>query len=402
MPIAQKSVWFWLPLPVVPRRLVLSKICGEKTKVSGIFGGKRRRQPAAGEAEKQERQPQQQAVSAPCSQPLPDAQRHLSALVPTHGLSLTGVAILLILLTGLAVAPTVARQGFGHELLPTNDSDADSIGMLRQSLGLHNQATLAGWLTQAFLFLAAASALVVRAIQRNRLDGPTGRYRVWGWLAFVWLAAAFTTAVPLGPAVAAALLTLTATPFGPQGLGWWATCGGTALLLTVPLAIFRLREQLPTALPLGSGLLLWAGATGCLWQAAADTRMLPMANAAWLAGSSLILLAMLMAVRSSLREIHGLCPPATARTKKPEAGKSRAIRQPASDAGATTAPASPAEAEPAHNEAAIDFQEVHEHTDESSENDFSETDAFNGATPRRLSKSERRRLRKLSRRGQAA
>lgn len=373
--------------------------------MSGIFGGKQRRQLAtAGAADQEKPLPQQvtAAQTGPRSQMLPDAQQHLAALIPTHGLTLTGIAILLLLLTSLAVAPAVAWEGFGYDLLPPNGSYAASIGMLRQCLGLHTQATLAGWLTQAFLFLAAASAAVVRSLQRHRRDSPKARYRVWGWLAVFWIAAAAATAMPLGPAVAAAFLTLTATPFGPQGLGWWVACGSASMLLTVPLAVLRMRERLPTALPLGSGLLLWAGATGCIWQTATDPRLLLVANAAWLAGSGLILLAMLMAVRSSLREIHGLCRPATVRTKKPKAAKSRAVRQPASDAGATSAPASPAEAEPAHDEAAIDFQEVHEHADESAANDDSEADTFDEATPRRLSKSERRRLRKLSRRGQAA
>lgn len=373
--------------------------------MSGIFGSKQRRQPAVAVAADQKKQLHHQttgAQPAPRSQMLPDAQQHLAALVPTHGLTLTGVIFLVLLLTGMAVAPAVAREGFGHELLAMNESYATSIGVLRQSLGLHTQATLAGWLTQAFLFLAAASALIVRALQRHRRDGPGGRFRVWGWLAVLWITAAATTAVPLGPAVAAALLTLTATPFGPQGLGWWVTCGSTALLLTAPLAVLRLREKLPTALTLGSGLLLWAGATGCIWHASKDPRLLPLANAAWLAGSGLIFFSMLLAVRGTIREIHGLCRPPAAKPKKLKSAKARIAHQNGSAGSSTTDSVTPPTATPAFEDTAIDFQEVHELGDESATSFGSEAEDFSDQAPRRLSKSERRRLRKLSRRGQAA
>ena len=367
-----------------------------------LLGGHQRRRLAAALAAEQgadAAQPTPPTAAAPATDQLPAAQQHLAGLVPTSGFALAGVSLLVLLTVGIAIAPAIAREAFGYELLPNHDAYGTSLGHLRRCLGLHEQATLAGWLTQVYLLLAAATALVVRSLHRHRRDQFKNRSRVWGCLATVWIAAALATAVPVGPAVAAALLTLTATPFGPHGLGWWATCGATGLLLTVPLAILRMRERLPTAAPLGMGLVLWAGATACIWQSANDPRLLQAANASWLVGSSLILMAMLVAVRSSLREITGCCrQPTATRTKKKQ--KTPRLRPAAASPAAESVAAEPvAEAAPA--DTFIDFQEV---SDEPEPDVDVEPDAepADGQSPQRLSKAERRRLRKLARRGQAA
>lgn len=327
---------------------------------------------------------------------LPAAQRQLAALVPTRGLSLAGCFLAISLLVGLAVGTDFSRVILSHELIPEVGRFAASLTLVRDSVGLRGQATLAGWLTQVFLLLAAAAALVVRSVQRHRRDEFKGRFRAWGWLAVIWIVAAAATAMPLGPAVAAALVVLTETPFGPQGLGWWLACGVAGLLVTVVWALLRMRERLPTGGTLGLGLLAWAAAVGCLWFSAADPRLPLLATASWLVGSGLILMAMMLAVRSSLREIDGLCP--QSRTRQP---RQRTKKRPTRSAAAPAQPPG----ETSDDSSAGTSDSIPATEPEGAVEDAAPDESFDDETApqRRLSKAERRRLRKqLARSGRAA
>ena len=329
---------------------------------------------------------------------LPAAQRQLAALVPTRIAPLIGCFLAFSLLIGLAVATDFAREIFSRELIPASDRFAASFQHLRSGLSLQGKATLAGWLTQVFLLLAAATTLVVRSIQRHRRDEFSGRFRAWGWLAFVWLVAATATATPLGPAVAATFVTLTETPFGPHGLGWWLTVGVAGLVLTVPWTVLQMRERLPTALTLGLALLSWATAVGCLWFSTADVRLSLLAPAAWLAGSGLILLAMMLAVRSSLREIDGLC--VLPQTRQPRKRREKPSLRPAAAPAKQTD-----EAVDDTPEETPDFTPAPESevvTEDDSLENLTDDESDNDGPQRRLSKAERRRLRKLARSNRAA
>ena len=329
---------------------------------------------------------------------LPIAQRQLAALVPTRRVSLLGCFLAIAMLVSLAVATEGSREIFDYELIPDSDRFAASLQHVRSGLRLQGQGTLAGWLTQVFLLLAAATALVVRSIQRHRRDEFSGRFRAWGWMAFIWLVAAAGTATPLGPAVAATFVTLTETPFGPHGLGWWLSVGVASLVITVPWTVLRMRERLPASVTLGLALLAWAVAVGCLWFSLTDARLPLLASAAWLAGSGLIWLAMMLAVRSSLREIDGLCLPPQSRqprkrqqkqSRRPTAAPGEQIDKFVNDAVEVTPVFTPADEPKA---VAADHSAENPADDEVDETE----------PQRRLSKAERRRLRKLARSGRAA
>lgn len=329
---------------------------------------------------------------------LPVAQRQLAALVPTQIASLLGCFLAIVLLIGLAVVTECSREIFNRELIPDSERFATSLQHVRSGLRLQGQGTFAGWLTQVFLLLAAATAVVVRSIQRHRRDEFRGRFRAWGWLAFIWLVAAAGTATPLGPAVAAAFVTLTETPFGPHGLGWWLSVGVASLVITVPWTVLRMRERLPASVTLGLALLSWATAVGCLWFSAADVRLPLLATAAWLAGSGLIWLAMMLAVRSSLREIDGLC--LAPQIRQPRKRREKQSRQPAVAPGEQTDES----ADDATEETPV-FTPAEEPTAVAADHSLQNPadDEVNETEPeRRLSKAERRRLRKLARSGRAA
>ena len=333
------------------------------------------------------------------SETLPPLYRHLASFVPTRAVSLFGVAAIQLCALSLALVPCLAREFVSYEFAPDGGEYSLSVDILKGGFGLQGQANLAGWLTQTFLLLATGVALILRSLQRNRCDTIKTGFRLWGALAIVLTSASMATTLPIGPAVAAALLQSTNTPFGPQGLGWWVSVGSLCICISVFVTFFKLRERLASLMALTPGLLFWCASTACVWFSVRDPRLLLVANATWLAGSCCILFAMLLAVRSSLREIDGLC-----KQKKTSVPKKK-TRPVAS----TTMSSSPDDARPIAT-TAIDFKEVPNHGtssqnpvhDESTIDDDFDPGGDEPPLQRRLSKSERRRLRKLARNGRAA
>ena len=332
------------------------------------------------------------------SETLPPLYRHLASLVPTRVVSLFGVAAIQLCALSLALVPCLGREFASYEFVPDGGKYSLSVGILKGGFGLQGQANLAGWLTQTFLLLATGTALILRSIHRNRSDISNPGFRPWGTLAIVWICTSLATTLPIGPALAAALLQMTNTPFGPQGLGWWVSLGSFFIGITVFATFFRLRERLASLMALTPGLLLWCASTACVWFSVNDPRLLLLANATWLAGSGCMLFAMILAVRSSLREIDGLC-----KQRKTPALK-RKTQSVTSAAASSTDHARPMAT------TAIDFEEVPNHTT-TGQNPLRDDDAIDrdldtgddeAPLQRRLSKSERRRLRKLARNGRAA
>jgi hypothetical protein len=332
------------------------------------------------------------------SESLPPLYRHLASLVPTRVVSLFGVAAIQLCALSLALVPCLGREFASYEFVPDGGKYSLSVDILKGGFGLQGQANLAGWLTQTFLLLATGTALILRSIHRNRSDISNPGFRPWGTLAIVWICTSLATTLPIGPALAAALLQMTNTPFGPQGLGWWVSLGSFFIGITVFATFFRLRERLASLMALTPGLLLWCASTACVWFSVNDPRLLLLANATWLAGSGCMLFAMILAVRSSLREIDGLC-----KQRKTPALK-RKTQSVTSAAASSTDHARPMAT------TAIDFEEVPNHTT-TGQNPVRDDDAIDrdldtgddeAPLQRRLSKSERRRLRKLARNGRAA
>ncbi len=334
-------------------------------------------------------------TSSAKSETLPARYRHLASFVPTRAVSLTVVAVIQLCALSFALAPCLGREFAGYEFVPDGGTYSLSVDILRGGFGLQGQSNLAGWITQTFLLLATGTALILRALQRNRCDSSKPSVRLWGVLAIVWMSASLATTLPIGPAVAAALLQMTNTSFGPQGLGWWVTFGSFCICISLLGTFFRLHERLASFMALTPGLLLWCASTACVWFSTNDQRLLLLANATWLAGSGCVLFAMMLAVRSSLREIDGLC-----KQKKTRAPKSKrrlinsAVLSSSTDDSQTTPTT------------AIDFEEIPSQVSASQQpvHDDHEVDRVHGNAPqqRRLSKSERRRLRKLARNGRAA
>lgn len=310
----------------------------------------------------------------------PERQRGPAMLLPTTVVGLALAAAAILVPTALSIAAGMSDQVFGRPIFAAGGRFARTLAALGHVVDPRAASSLQAWLAQVFLVLAAATALIVRLMRRHRRDDYKGRFRAWGWMAAALLVAACAGAVPIGRVVAAAISDATGIAFGPAGIGWWLGLTAATLATISLWAVLPLHERLATSIWLGLALLAWTASAAGTWLAASDPRLEPMVRSTWAAGAALVLVAMLAAARSVIREVRGQCGrPAAARTSRGDQGRP-AMRV-----------ESVADDEPADDASHGAGADATEYVDGSEQED------------RHLSKAERKRLRKLARmNGQAA
>jgi len=316
---------------------------------------------------------------------LPERQPGLVTLLPTGlgRLAATVVAIVVVLSSVLAAG--FFTTVFTSLARAAGPRFAESVAALRACVDPRASASLAGWMAQMLLVASAAMALVVRFMRRHRRDDYAGRYRAWGWLAALLVAASCTAQVPVGRAVGVFIAEATGIAFGPAGYGWWMAIAATLWVGVSLWAVLPLHERIATALWLTAGLGAWGVSAAATWIGATPRFPAGIGLAAWTAGSGLVAIAMLVAARSVIREVRG-------------------------EAGGGGSRAKPKAATPAHRPSAfvpdaadVEPQDRGWEADESTATDYTDgSDVDEERETRHLSKAERKRLRKLARMNRAA
>jgi hypothetical protein len=327
----------------------------------------------------------------------PERLRNPAVLIPVSAgrLALAATAILVPVVATITISAWEPVRG--RALIPDSgwsERFAGTIAAASAGIDATAVTSLQAWLGQVFLLAAAGVALVVRLMRRHRRDDYHGRYRAWGWLATVLVMTACAGVVPVGRFVAAAASEATGIVLGPAGLGWWYAVASVAFLIVVPWAVLPLHERRGTVGWMTLAVLAWAtsavaGGTQVHDEVAAARFHAPIVlQSAWVAAAAFALVAMLTAARSVIREVRGL---ATRREPRKEKARDAARTRPATTSESPKAVAAPSRAD-------IDPDDDDRPTDETATVEFvdgSESD-------RRLSKAERKRLRKLERMQAAA
>lgn len=315
----------------------------------------------------------------------PEHQRSPAVLLPTGlgGMTLAVGAIFIVVAGAVAVAAW--EPVLGRPLFAAGGRFAATLRAVKGCFDPRSMQSLAGWLTQMMLVLAAAVALVVRLMRRYRRDDYKGRFRAWGWLAGLFVISSCATVVPIGQVVGAAIVDAAGVPFGPDGLGWWVALAAVAYGAVSLWAVLPLHERGATTFWLVLALSAWGGSAACTWLAAGRDRFVIAAQAAWTIGAALAAIAMLAAARSVIREVRGLCRMPAANPDRDDASAPADRDAEAEAAEAVETPAETAGAD--------------EPTDDAEGPDFS---ADTGYEQRHLSKAERKRLKKLARMNRAA
>jgi hypothetical protein len=318
---------------------------------------------------------------------LPERQPALATFLPT-GIGGLAVAATLIL---VALGGALVLGGYEPALAAVGrlagGRFAKTIAALQACVDPRSVRSLAGWLSQLLLAIAATVALVVRAMRRHRRDDYRGRYRAWGWLAGLLVGATCAAQFPLGRLVGLFLAEATGIEFGPQGFGWWMAVATLLFGGVSAWAVLPLPERLATSAWLSAALASWAASAACKWIGADRDAFAIAAQASWIVGSGLMTIAVLAAARSVIREVRG------------ESGRRAQPRKPAesaAQAARVAAAARSTEPDAWHEDGGSEGEPADAEDEAGYTGDF--TDGSDEERPsRHLSKAERKRLKKLAR-----
>jgi hypothetical protein len=239
---------------------------------------------------------------------------------------------------------------------------------------------LVAWTAAAILLAAAAYTRLIFSLRRHRVDDYRGRYRIWrtaGWAAIVLSLNAVLGGHGL---VARGLEHLVSYQFLPGSLLWWlvpAAAGGGWLLIKLVIDTAECRTAM-TANLLAILCLIVAGAHSAGWSPAwADNWPDLLSRALPLSGFTLLLLGSQLFARYLVLDVQGLIEHATTENRTPSQQQETPLEVAVTPSG-----------EPAVEE-----------TPTSSWVDGSEPDtAYEDDCDPRLSKAERKRLRKQKQR----
>lgn len=319
----------------------------------------------------------------------PERQPALATILPAGlgGLAMTAVGILFV--TAMVIGPNLAEIAIGRPLVAADGRFSRTLAVVENCLDLKCPGSMAAWTGQMLLVMAALVAWAVRGMRRHRRDDYNGRFRAWGWMASLLVIASLATRMPLRGLVASLIMDATGLALGPEGLGWWIAVTAVALTAVSLWAVLPLHDRTGTALWLGMSAILWAISLGCTWIAATNadsTRIAVAGQAAWILAAATTLIAMLTAARSVIREIRG-----EATTAAPQRSKKPVASTIITDDAAESAPESDDHTDEEDPVVFVESSESADFTDGSEES----------AAGRKLTKAERKRLKRMARLQQA-
>jgi hypothetical protein len=355
-------------------------------------------------------------VRAYSSAVLSERQLKVTDLLPIRPLSV--VILILLGLTGLAAIEAIHIHAV---TLPLTDGGAHLA-----ALDVRQRGSLAAWYSSALLATAAAIALVIFGVRSHRVDDYRGRYRIWLWAAaaLLWLSLDAATGVHEALGLAVSLLAgkqlLTATLAAGCTVTWFVLYGLIFGTLWIRLAIEVWSSLLSfAALSLAAVMYLFGGLLRLEVLSAGSPLVAPVV------GSTVMLLAHLSLVtavflygRHVYLDARGRLKVHIDPDKKKPRPKSRATLKvvkgdaPAENSvesqkpAARAAPAKPTDgfrfgaAPSSTNAAARPGATISKASLNTASADEDEDDEDDGSFGQNLSKSERRRLKKLARQQQ--
>ena len=126
-----------------------------------------------------------------------------------------------------------------------------------EAFALSGQGSLARWFVSFLLILSSLASLQLYALRQHRCDDYRGTYRLWGWLAVLFLLSSIQCSVDLLGLIHTAVASLVGTLPGDR-LVWLVTA---KLLLLSALVVRGLFEVRVSRVALAGGVLAWIGFT---------------------------------------------------------------------------------------------------------------------------------------------
>lgn len=274
------------------------------------------------------------------------------------------------------------------------------------ALDVSARGSLADWLASSLLMLAGATSLMIFALRRFKLDDYRGKYRMWLWVSFAFVLGSIDVATRLHEMIEPLMQQATGVSIG-AGSGWtlWVVTGVVSLfLIRLSVEMWRSRSAIALLVIAASGLaafvLLQVGVV-----TVADELMRQVAvSACWLGGHLAVASTIIFYCRYVYLESQGKIAKQQDQGDEaiPTTPESRQEKKRASSPKKTESKKS--------RERSVRVDAAHEQPSPSSPDTapaFGESDPVEPASldaddAPKLSKAERRRLRKQARRQQRA
>ncbi len=327
-------------------------------------------------------------------------QRRVTELVPRSQVSLG-----LLGFCGLTmIAGLVAGYLYLPELAAWSSKDAVA------ALELGGRGSLAAWFGSLLLGLAAAGSLMVYSVRRHKVDDYRGHYRWWLLAAVAWLVMSVDATSGIHDLFAAALTKLTGYKAPAAGNLWWVGSWGVVVGAIVTRLLLDMRSCKAAFVAVLSAMIAWIVAlTMELGKLQLPGVPAPVVcETAKLLGHLLLLFGVTQYARHVILHAQGLLP---VKQPKQRAAK-KETKHDARSAG-TAAGTSPDEAVPAKSASADKRTDLpttsatpHPHfssghaakpaaiDDDESADDTADDEDDDDQGQRRLTKADRKRLRK--------
>jgi hypothetical protein len=213
-------------------------------------------------------------------------------------------SIALLILGGAAMTAIIAAlHHFAAPILATIGGNEAEL------LNLAAASSLAAWISAVLFLAAGAGCMLVHSIRRHRIDDFRGRYRVWRWAAALCLLASMNCVVRFHSLLADAVSYQTGWSALRDGAVWWLVLAGIPVVWFAVRTLLDVGECRLAALFLFAAFGLYATATVSFLQ------WLPVADPSWeplitgstaLFGHWLLLAAIVTYARHTVLDAQGL------------------------------------------------------------------------------------------------
>jgi hypothetical protein len=237
-------------------------------------------------------------------------RRHTSDFIPRHGFSLT-----VWLGSGLAI---VAGLLVGFVKLSGEPGDVSGLSVLFDA---GRGGSLTCWFSSLLFGLAAAGSVLIYSIRRHRLDDYRGSYRLWLWSAAAWLVMSIDATANLHTPFSAAMVSATGWSM-LGGAAWWIGVWGATLAILALRLLLEVRECRTATLGFTMVFSLWGAAlaTDYGWLAAGEHATL-LAMGGRLLGDVFLLFGVAAYGRHVLLDAEGLLKARPAKPKREKKAK---------------------------------------------------------------------------------
>ena len=306
---------------------------------------------------------------------------------------LVGLTVIIGLAAGHLWMPELAR-GLAEERLGT--------------LELGAAGGLASWFASLVLGLAGLTSLLVFSIRRHKTDDYRGRYRWWLLAAAMWLVMSVDATAAVHDLFRAAMVHFTgkgassslATSHSPLATGaiWWIGCWGLLVVAVSVRLLWDMKVCRPAMSAYLAALGCWAGGLALALSGASVGKLgsVVPGEVCKLLGHLLLLSSLVLYARHVILHSQGLLP----NRKKLAKEKARREAKLAAEKAAAEASGNTSRVDAAHAGGVQPRTDLQPHIkpaaqSSSADDDEEDDDEDSSQRNRKLSKSERKRLRQL-------